>query len=100
MKPFLQNLSEIDVQNVKIIIYWNGFNSCALISNSLSKLYANDEILIITNSSYSSFEYVKSLSKFNFFDESCIDELYRYNFRNLSLFIQTGWFNKKINKLG
>jgi glycosyltransferase involved in cell wall biosynthesis len=100
MKPFFLNSTEINIPKVKIIIYWNGFNSCALITNSLSSLYANDEILIITNDSYSSFEYVKSLSKFNFLNETCIDELYSHDFRNLILFVQTGWFNKRINKLG
>lgn len=100
MKAFNQDLTKIDVSKVKIIIYWNGFNSCALITNSLASLYANDEVLIITNSTYTSFEYVKSLSKFIFFDESYIDQLNSHDFCNVIVFVQTGWFNKRINKLG
>jgi len=92
-----------DFSEVKVIIYWSGFNSCALRVNSLVDFdYSADEILIISDDSYGEFEYIISSSKFDILLDTPANLNYisDYNFRDLRLFVQTGWFRRDINKLG
>lgn len=100
MSPLFSKLDSMSHDDVRVIIYWSGYNSCALRINSLLKVYNKNEVLIISDSSYLSFDMVAKFSEFKIINITDIDHFYDYNFSNIDLFIQTGWSNHRITKLG